>query len=396
MRAYFLIAILIIPLHKAEAQEKRNIDEQEFSVQSVLDSLQIVHGFPGATAAFILDDGDASVLSTGYDDIEQELKMTPESRMLSGSTGKSFVAALVLDLSLRQRFSLHTPIKKWIGDRSWFSKLPNGDKLTLQMLLRHQSGLTDHIHDKDFISTMRNGMNEQGPAYYLTPEEIVELVINKEPLFPAGEGYHYSDTNYILVGIVIEEITGEDYYNLLQKRLLDPLQLQKTSPADHRNLEGLASGYIKNEIPFDLPQKVTKGGRLVYHPVTEWTGGGLITNSLDLARWAKMLYEGKALKQDYLDELLDSVPKDATEQARYESEVRYGLGVTIYKTSLGYAYGHQGWTPGYLSIFAYYPQFGVSVGMQVNATGTYELESYVEEIAKTVLDLKSGSVKQNH
>lgn len=88
-------------------------------------------------------------------------------------------------------------------------------------------------------------------------------------------------------------------------------------------------GYNVGDAPFGLPSRVTTDGALVFNPVTEWTGGGLVTNPQDLARWAKALYEGKALAGIYRDDLLDAVPKDSSQQARYGPDVRYGLGVTI-------------------------------------------------------------------
>ena len=98
-----------------------------------------------------------------------------------------------------------------------------------------------------------------------------------------------------------------------------------------------------------------------------------MTGARDLARWAKLLYEGDALPGNYLDELLDTVFKDETQQARYGPDVSYGLGVTVRSTPLGPAYGHRGWAPGYLSVFEYCPDHGIAVAMQVNAFGDYDM-----------------------
>lgn len=131
-----------------------------------------------------------------------------------------------------------------------------------------------------------------------------------------------------------------------------------------------------------MPPEVTHEGVLAYNPATEWTGGGLVTNPQDLAQWAKTLYEGEALPGEYLDELLNAVPKDETQRAHYGPDVRYGLGVTIRSTALGPAHGHRGWSPGYLSIFEYYPDLRIAVAMQVNAFGAYEMAGYAEHLAR--------------
>lgn len=350
--------------------------------RAVLDSLRVADGFPGATAAVVGPDGTLRAFATGWADRKDSTRMTPDARMLGGSTGKSFAAALALDLAQRGRLGLDAPIARWLAGRPWFDRLSNAEALTLRMLLRHQSGLPDHIHDPAFAEVLQHKMETEGPNAALSPESLVRFVLDSEPLFPAGSNYHYSDTNYILAGLIIEAGTGEDYYDVLQRRLLGLLAPTYTAPANQRNLPGLAAGYIKGEAPFGLPPKVTRDGALVYNPATEWTGGGLVTNPQDLARWAKALYEGEALPGDYLGELLNAVPKDATQQARFGPSVRYGLGVTIRSTALGTAYGHRGWTPGYLSIFEYYPNHEIAVAVQVNALGPYNIAAYAVRLAQ--------------
>lgn len=357
-------------------------DAPDARVQTVLDSLRAADRFPGATAAIVRPDGTLRAFATGWADREDSTRMRPDARMLGGSTGKSFAAAVVLGLAQEGYLDLDAPLGRWLGDRPWFDRLPNAGALTLRHLLRHQSGLADHIHDPDFAAAVQHKMEAEGPAAAMAPEQLVRFVLDTEPLFPAGTGYHYSDTNYILAGLVVEAVTDSAYYDVLRQRILDPMSLTHTAPADRPDLPGLAAGYIAGEAPFGLPPKVTQDGVLVYNPATEWTGGGLVTNPQDLARWAKALYEGKALPGDYLGPLLDAVPKDAAQQARYGPDVRYGLGVTIRATPLGLAYGHRGWTPGYLSIFEYYPARGVAVALQVNALGPYDLTAYAVRLAQ--------------
>jgi len=355
-------------------------------MQAVLDSLRTADGFPGATAAVVSREGMLQAFATGVSNRVSTTCMTPDSRMLGGSTGKSFAAAVVLDLVQRNQLDLDALIAQWLGDRPWFNRLPNAGTITLRHLLRHQSGLSDHIHDPAFAEAMRTKMDAEGPDAAMAPEALVRFVLDAEPRFPAGAGYHYSDTNYILAGLIVEAVTGRAYYDLLEQRLLDPLRLTRTAPADRRRWPGLAVGYIEGEAPFGLPPTVVQDGALVYNPATEWTGGGLITNAQDLARWAKALYEGEALPGDYLDPLFDAVPKDSTQQARLGPDVRYGLGVTIYTTPLGDTYGHEGWTPGYRSIFAYYPAQDIAVALQVNALGPYDLVAYAVRLAQAARD----------
>ncbi len=360
------------------------------SLDAVLDSLRGSDGFPGATAALVGPTTPLQAAATGWADREARAPMTPDARMLSGSTGKSFVAAVAVSLAQGGQLDLDTPIARWLGDRPWFHRLPNAEALTLWLLLRHQSGLRDHIRSDAFRRAAQRRMQTQGPDAAFHPEELVQYVLDTDPLFPAGDGYHYSDTNYILAGLLIEQATGRDYYDVLRRRILDPLGLTRTAPATRRDLPGLVPGYNQGEAPFGLPPTVTTEGVLLYNPATEWTGGGLVTNSQDLARWAKVLYEGEAMPGDYRDTLLDAVPKDSTQQVRYGPDVRYGLGVTIRSTDLGTAYGHRGWTPGYLSIFEYYPEHDVAVALQVNALGPYDLADYAVRLGRVVVRSNEG------
>jgi D-alanyl-D-alanine carboxypeptidase len=360
-------------------------------VQAVLARLRAEQAFPGATAAWVLPDGTLGTAAIGWADREAGVPMTPDARMLSGSTGKSFAAALVLSLVLEGRLELDAPIARWLGHRPWFRRLPNAPELTLRRLLRHQSGLIDHVHSPRFRDAIRARLTEQGPDAAFAPESLVRFVLDTEPLFPAGQGYHYSDTNYVLAGLVVQAVTGRSYYRLLASRLLEPLGLEHTGPADGRRLPGLVAGYVRDELPLPVPAqatgrglKVAEDGVLTYNPATEWTGGGLVTNAADLARWAHLLYRGRALPGEYLDELLDAVRKDESQRARYGEEVAYGLGVTIRRSTLGVAYGHRGWTPGYLSVFEYYPEQRIAVAVQVNELGPHDMAAMAQTLAQAV------------
>src|SRR5262249_36331795 len=149
-------------------------------------------------------------------------------------------------------------------------------------------------------------------------------------------------------------------YDQARKRFLEPLKLKLTEPANRRDLRNLAAGYLSPGNPLGLPVKITSGGKLRYNPASEWTGGGLGSNPQDLVRWAKALYEGRALKKPYLDELLAADPKD-----RKKSKW-YGLGVSVIQSDLGISYGHGGWSVGYLTHVAYSPAERVAVAAQVN------------------------------
>jgi len=231
----------------------------------------------------------------------------------------------------------------------------------LRHLLTHSAGLPDHVHMEAFQKAFAKEWQETKNPF--PPERLVEFILDKPALFPAGQGWAYTDTGYILLGLVIEEVTGHSYYDEIRKRFLKPLTLRDTSPANQRDLDKLAAGYMSPDNPFGLPAKtLDKNNRLQWHPAVEWTGGGLVSSSRDLAHWGAALYTGRAMPGDYLPELLKSVAVDPQ-----HADVRYGAGVAIYTNDrFGPVYGHAGWIPGYITSFRYYPNSGVTVAFQVN------------------------------
>ena len=151
--------------------------------------------------------------------------------------------------------------------------------------------------------------------------------------------------------------------NFQEERFLIPLDLTMTEPSNKRILPGLAAGYTDKSNPFGFPIKSTAAdGRLAWHPGIEWTGGGLVSNSGDLARWGSALFSGRAMPGDYLNRLLDSVPIHPE-----TPDHRYGAGVSINRAGrFGPVYGHGGWIPGYSSSLGYYADYGVAVAIQIN------------------------------
>lgn len=334
-----------------------NLNE-EFQV--TLDSMRESYGFPGATAAYAWTDGRTGVASTGFAYMEAGTPMTPESRMLAASIGKTFVGATAVSLTAEDVLDLDTPIKQWLGDRPWFQRIPNHNQITLRHLLTHRSGLSNHVYIDEFASKASRQWPDQDLPF--SPDSLVHFVLDKQPLFDAGEGWEYTDTGFILVGLVIEQATGRDYYEIIEERFLIPLDLRLTSPSNTRVLPGLASGYAA-ENAFGFPHKTTTSeGVMVWHPGIEWTGGGLVSTSGDLATWAASLFGEKALSKAGLDLLLDSNPITPD-----TPDIHYGMGVAIHKGGpYGTVYGHGGWIPGYTSSLRYYKDHGVAIAFQIN------------------------------
>ncbi|WP_370400381.1 serine hydrolase domain-containing protein [Sulfitobacter sp. JB4-11] len=349
-------------------------------VQKVLDGYRIAHGFPGATVAYVLPDGTVETLATGLADAEARHPMTPQTRMLAGSIGKTFVGAMSLSLEAEGLINLDAPISHYLGEHDWFIGLPNHDSMTVRDILHHSAGLLDHVHTEAFAEEMRLLLQsgEDAPP----PEEMIGLAKDSDPLFAAGTGWAYSDTGYLLLGLMIEQVTGRPYYDTLHERFLKPLDLSETEPSDQRTLAGLAVGYTDPDNAFGMPPRtMDREGRLLWDPAIEWTGGGLVSTSRDLARWGHALFSGTAMAEPYLDDLLDGISI-----APDTPEIKYGAGVAIYSSSpYGPIYGHGGWVPGYVSSLRHYADANVTIAFQINTD--IDTEDLVASLEKALADV---------
>jgi D-alanyl-D-alanine carboxypeptidase len=410
-RLYWLVLLVIVastswlPLTvlAEQAPTNRVVALLKQGIQSELDACyraaqKTDELFPGATAAVALPDGRILGFATGLADLEKKIAMTKDVRMPAGSIGKTFVAAVALDLVADGKLKLDDRVARWLGNEPWFKRLPNGDTMTVRHLLNHSSGLIDHVFDEDsgFANYLKEKLDPThvAPATVtFDPEAFVRFALDRKPLFRPGEGFHYSDTGYILLGMIIEKAGGLGYYKEVSRRFLKPLKLTLTSPMNRRKLMGLVAGYApKGRSLFNTPYKVADAGVFAFDPSLEWTGGGLVTNSQDLVRWAKALFEGKAIGHRYLEEMLNSIAKPGPERDASGRAFGYGLGVSIARTKYGTVYRHGGFFPGYNSVLAYYPDSGIAVAMQINADDT-KLEAHFEALVRVAMEALSKKPK---
>jgi D-alanyl-D-alanine carboxypeptidase len=339
----------------------------ETLLHTELEEISNKHNLPGMTATIVMGGGTAISVAWGKADKDYNIPMTTQSRMLAASIGKSFVAATCVALAQEGVLHLDSPATSWLGIYLWFSQLPNHDIITLRQLLNHTSGLPDHVFEEKFAKEFAEKWDL--PVNPFLPETLVSYILNTEPRHEPGKGWSYSDTGYILAGLIIENATGGDFYEEVISRFIHPFGLNFTSPSDRRELPGLATGYLSHENAFGLPCKTTrKPGMMAWHPGIEWTGGGFISNSHDLAMWFYYLFSPNSDLNYIGKEMTNSV-----EMNKSDSLIKCGLGVFIQKnTPLGITYGHSGWIPGYRSNVQYYPEYDISVAFQINTDYGFE------------------------
>lgn len=351
-----LLAVAVL----AACSTAPDTDLLEKKLQEKLEALKEESGFPGATVAAVLPDGTVVATVAGTAAPEGEAPMPRDARMFSGSTGKTFVSAVALQMIDEGKFSLDDPVSQHLGEEEWYPRLPNHDGLTVRMLLNHTGGLPRYVFHEPFWAEL-----EATPDRVWKPEELLAYIFDAEPVHPAGEGWNYSDTDYILVGMIIEKVGGSTFYEELERRILDPLELSGTTPSTGRVHPGLVAGLTGTKPEWHLDRIVLVDGAYIFDPGWEWCGGGLVTTSSDLARWAKRLYGGNVLTGEMKAELFRAVSEETGEP----SETGYGLGVFVRNSTWGKAYGHSGIFPGYQTVLEYYPDLDCSMALQVNADG---------------------------
>lgn len=285
----------------------------------------------GASGVILrVDDGQRTYrLASGQARLEPPQRMRPDARFRSGSLTKSFVSTIALQLVGEGRISLDDTVERWRP-----GLVPGGADITLRQLLNHTSGLFDFTHDEAFLERVFTD-----PRRPLKPEELVAVANAHPPVFAPGTGWSYSNTNYIVVGLILERLTQQTVSQLIERRITRPLGLRDTYlPETSPDLKGYhARGYY--------PPSLTGDGYLDVTRITAsyiGAAGALVSNSDDLHRFYRALLGGKLLRPAQLAQMKTLVP--------VQDGYGYGLGLYRLQTPCGPIWGHDGSLPGYQTI----------------------------------------------
>ncbi len=221
LRSYAIFVVVIF----ASIESAFGQDATLSKLQNYLDSWHQSASFAGVTLGVVLKDGKALSLATGYSDRDAKTLMQPHDRLLAGSVGKTFAAAVALQLISEDKIKLDDKVAKYLGGQSWFQRLPNADSITIRHVMNHTSGLVRYELKEEFLRDLI-----ANPEKHWRPEELLAYLLDEKAPFEAGKGWEYSDTNYIVLGMVLESVDRDAYYTQAEKRLLKPLQLTDIIP----------------------------------------------------------------------------------------------------------------------------------------------------------------------
>lgn len=300
-------------------------------------------------------------ISLGSEVIGEDRPIGEDAAFRIGSNTKTMTGTIVLQLVEEGAISLDDTVSKYRAD------VPNGDEITIDQLLSMSSGLPDYSWDRQLVDSM-----DRTPQRQWTPDQLLALSFAQPPAFPPGEGYLYSNANTVLLGLIIEQLTGASLQEAFETRLFAPLGLRRTvlPPQDSSAMpDDSAHGYMFGTVgeliedggilsPAEL--EAVDAGTLVPNDVTNgnpswaWAAGGVISTTSELADWVEALVAGDLIGAELLEHRLAGVrpidPDDPTSAAYGEGIARYGA-----------LYGHSGELPGYNSFMGHDPERDLTI-----------------------------------
>lgn len=249
------------------------------------------------------------------------------------------MATVVLQLVEEEKLSLDDTVEQRLP-----GLLRAGDLITVRQLLQHTSGLADYTADPGVLTGVAQNR-------VFKPRELVKIAETMPATTAPGSGFGYSNTNYIVAGLLVEAVTGHRLGHELRRRIIGPLHLTGTSfPVSSKRIPGYhAHGYVPTALAATPGEQLTDVTAL--NPSAAWAAGALVSTTTDLSRFYRALMSGRLLGPDMLRQMKDTVAQDPTEPATF----RYGLGIERVQDPCGANWGHTGAIFGYQSL-AYWNQ----------------------------------------
>ena len=293
-------------------------------------ALQAVVDAGASGAMELVDDGaHVSSLAVGAARLDPRRALRVRDQVRVGSITKTVVATITLQLVGEGRLRLADTVQRWLP-----GEVPNGSAITIRMLLNHTSGIFDYVNDPAWLAAAL-----ADPHRDWAPQELVAVAVAHPPLFAPGQGWSYSNTGYVLLGLILERLTGEPLEKLVAQRVTGPLHL-------HRTFLATSADFVRPYAHGYLPPSETGDGYLdtsSWAPSFAWASGALVSTAADLARFYQALLSGRLLRPALMRAMTTTVTDAA------HPGFGYGLGIYTQRTACGTVWGHDGGIPGYTS-----------------------------------------------
>ncbi len=284
---------------------------------------------------------------------------SPTTRFRIGSLTKTFTAAAILRLAESGAIPLDGRIGDWVPDLP-----PSWQLFTIHQLLTHTTGLRDHLG-----APAKRTLNRTGAR----PADLIRLIETEPLLFQPGTSRAYSNTGYVLLGMLIEKVSGMPYAGYLKENILRPLQLTATSYDTHTEiLPERASGYAQ------------QNGQLLNADFLDmsvpYSAGGLISTVDDLLHWNTALHGGEFLEPDTYRRMIARYPETQKEDGFY------GYGLFIAEMSGHTMLAHSGGVNGFIAVNQYYPQLQASLIVLSNCFSPLTLQPIIQRLSALLLE----------
>lgn len=339
-----LLVIIVVAGFVYFQRERPFSPETEARLDQLMVDTMKKYNAPGMTMGIWVPGKGSFVRAKGVADLATGRRMNARDIFRIGSLTKTFTATVILQLIDEGKVRLDDSLHKF------YPKVPNSKDITVRQLLNMTSGLHNYteiewVQEAFFAHRFRDW----------SPAELVEAAISVKPDFPPGKGFHYSNTNYVLLGIIIEQVTGNKLEVEIKERIIDRLRLSHTVfPAGPEIKEGAIHGYMYEDgKPDDWTRENVSWG---------WAAGAMISNMYDLKTYIKAINDGTFLSERLQKERLTSWVDMELAHKEILPTLRYGLGVF---TAGGFV-GHNGGLPGYVNMAMYDPENGARVLFMLN------------------------------
>ncbi len=306
---------------------------------------------------------------------KSKMPITSNSLFQVGSITKNFTAVLILKLVASGKMNLDEPIGKF------FPEYPKWNNITVRQLLNHTSGIYDYIDEPNWWEYVAKNYNK-----IFEPKELLAIAYKHKPYFVANNGWHYSNTNYILLGLIIEKINAEP--------------LSKSMSTLFKSAGMMDSYYLPVNYPENILQQIVHGYYLTFDNTKvngSWGYGAaaLVSTPHQIVQWVQELFDGKILSPESLELLENSVALDSGQASKNFTTSAYGLGMFRMNTPAGVIWFTPGLTPGYRSLWVYMPCKGISFAYSAS-NSLIGMPFHVEMMQKIISTLLADkTVQQN-
>ena len=347
----FNLVSLIIIISLFTSCSRGNKYAVEERLQNILDKKIAMHGARGVSASVIFSDGKIWTGTSGLS--HDTVKIKPDMLFAVGSVTKNVVSALVLKLCEDKILSLNDPLLKWLPDYQYID-----NKITIRQLLNHTSGIYMFWENQKIWDDLKNDRTKSW-----TPEEVLSYI--KEPDFGAGEGWRYSNTNYLLLGMIIKKATSSDLSTLFRKYFWESLQIDNVFVIEKDSMPNNLAHVYGDDFVFGNEESDLTFEPRTSHETIGFASSGIFTTAESLARWSHALFEGEVLNEHSMKEMLQFVEFNPVSNMS-----AYGLGVQLFEKRISHgkkAIGHGGGNIGTTTYMVHLPDYHISIVVMVNA-----------------------------